>query len=523
MCAIVQHLTHDFSRLVALLRSCNARLQQTISKASNVKLDAATLRALSILIFIAALLCEHCDYDKLRSEQPELRVDIDSITQASVTEHIYSSLITLYEKYSDNGLRGRILQCLGFLFRAQPTLLTAESSAVIMDAIFASAEEDGRTRLLRIMQDFLMSEADKHSIEQKDKAKSKAKANGDVNMQELVGNTDGFADSGVSSAIVQRYMDHILTAALSTNSQIQGAAVDILSFTVRQGLAHPLQLFPVIVALETNSSSALSARANALHTILHGKHTSLLNARYVPSARASFDYQKKIASGIVQGYRMSPTPTALLQRWYSLVRDKRASRQDFLKALIKVFDVEMSSSSLDDVAFTRYMAENFAAFDYKTQEEVLTVIKYLTAILSTTGMQVVEIFSPSHLLSQLHGDGRAENSEGSLQPTLTRHVLDTTQMPLICSSIIVAIIMVLKAHLKGMYGISEEKCSKWVVGKKTAIGDRPATRRHERPITWDRLPFATRPILTNEDVASAQNTFLEIWNEDGLTAEPEDD
>ena len=56
----------------------------------------------------------------------------------------------------------------------------------------------------------------------------------------------------------------------------------------------------------------------------------------------------------------------------------------------------------DDVAFTRYMAENFAAFDYKTQEEVLTVIKYLTAVLSTTGMQIVEVFSPSHLLAQLH-------------------------------------------------------------------------------------------------------------------------
>jgi len=48
------------------------------------------------------------------------------------------------------------------------------------------------------------------------------------------------------------------------------------------------------------------------------------------------------------------------------------------------------------------MAENFAAFDYKTQEEVLTVIKYLTSVLSTTGMQLLEIISPSHLLSHLH-------------------------------------------------------------------------------------------------------------------------
>lgn len=48
------------------------------------------------------------------------------------------------------------------------------------------------------------------------------------------------------------------------------------------------------------------------------------------------------------------------------------------------------------------MAENFAAFDYKTQEEVLTVLKYLTSVLSTSGMQLVEILSPAHLLKQLH-------------------------------------------------------------------------------------------------------------------------
>lgn len=48
------------------------------------------------------------------------------------------------------------------------------------------------------------------------------------------------------------------------------------------------------------------------------------------------------------------------------------------------------------------MADNFAAFDYKTQEEVLTVLKYLTSILSTSGMQLVEILSPANLLQQLH-------------------------------------------------------------------------------------------------------------------------
>ncbi|KAL6300065.1 hypothetical protein BKA93DRAFT_803226 [Sparassis latifolia] len=520
MCATVQNITHDFGRLVALLRSCNARLQQAIARPASQAMTAVEQRSLSILLFIASLLCEHCDFDRLRVERDNLGPEIDSITKGSVTEYVYDSLLKLYDKYGDAGLRGRILQCLGFLFRAQPALMTSDGSASIMDAIFASPTEEARGRLLKILQEFLVSEAAKHAAKEKTNTKGKT-VPGKVNMEELVGNTDGFADSGVSSAVVQRYLDPILQAALSPNAQIQAAAVDILSFTIKQGLAHPLQSFPVIVALETSPNHALSTRANALHAILHSKHTSLLNARFVVSARASFDYQKKLCGGQVRGYRMLPSPTALLQRWYGLVREKRTMRQDFLKALVKVFDVEMSKSTQDDVEFVRYMAENFGTFEYKTQEEVLTVLKYLTAVLSTTGMQLVETLSPSDLLAQLHAPAQ-DGTE--VQPAGGRGAPPAVaNLALMRSSVIVAMIMLLKAHLKGLYGISEEKCSKWVVGKKSAVGDRPATRKHERGVSWERLPFACAPLLTGEDGAAQRRRFLEIWNEDGLTAEPEDD
>ncbi|KAI0734724.1 hypothetical protein C8Q72DRAFT_321316 [Fomitopsis betulina] len=524
MCAIVQHITHDFGRLVALLRSCNARLQQTLAKSSGQQPKGAEQRTLSILLFIVSLLCEHCSFDQLRTEREELRAEIDTISKGSIIEHVYNSLLKLYHNYADVGLRGRILQCLGFLFRAQPALMTAEPSAVVMDAIFAAPEEEGRARLLRILQDFLVSEAAKHAAKEKANARPKTSASTTVNMEELVGNTDGFAESGVSSAIVQRYLDPILQAALSPNPAIQLAAVDILSFTIKQGLAHPLQSFPVIVALETSPNTSLSTRASALHGILHGKHTSLLNSRFVVSARASFDYQKNLHPGQIQGYRMLPSPTALLHRWYSLVREKRATRQDFLKSLVKVFDVEASAKT-DDIDFVRYMAENFGAFEYKTHEEVLTVLKYLTAVLSTAGMQLVETLSPSHLLAQLH----APTSTSPDAPPSTAEMTSAASanldeaLPLMRTSVMVAMIMLLKAYLKGMYGISEEKCAKWVVGKKSAAGDKAAARRHERPLLWERLPFAAVPILTGADVEAQRTRFLEIWNEDGLTAEPEDD
>ncbi len=113
--------------------------------------------------------------------------------QTSVIEHVYMCLLKLYQKYQDQGLRGRILQCLGksmswriltsylmiatvpgFLFRAQPALMTAEPSAKIMDDIFTSPVEETRGRLLKILQDFLMAEAAKHAANEKGAVLSRA-------------------------------------------------------------------------------------------------------------------------------------------------------------------------------------------------------------------------------------------------------------------------------------------------------------------------------------------------------------
>lgn len=40
------------------------------------------------------------------------------------------------------------------------------------------------------------------------------------------------------------------------------------------------------------------------------------------------------------------------------------------------------------------MAENMSALEYKTQEEVLTVIKHATMVLSVVGMQIAAHWRP---------------------------------------------------------------------------------------------------------------------------------
>jgi cohesin loading factor subunit SCC2 len=178
------------------------------------------------------------------------------------------------------------------------------------------------------------------------------------------------------------------------------------------------------------------------------------------------------------------------------------------------------------------MTENFASFEYKTLEEVLTIIRYLTTVLSTTGMQILELVSPSHLLTSLHEPARTSEPGDvmTVDPPASAAVQPDDlekSLSLMRTTVVIAMVMLLKAYLKNLYSVSEEyvflplfrtrsftdtlrKCQKFILGKKTPTGDRAAVKRHEQPISWDRLAYATKPILTAEDinVQKAQVCFM---------------
>jgi cohesin loading factor subunit SCC2 len=112
----------------------------------------------------------------------------------------------------------------------------------------------------------------------------------------------------------------------------------------------------------------------------------------------------------------------------------------------KVFDMQEVTTQ-HEIHFAKYMADNVACFEYKLQEDVLTVAKHLTSILSTSGAQLVEMVAPAHLLAQLHED--CETNQEQIAVT-------EGMLPSMRSSVVICVVMLLKAYLKSTYGISEE-------------------------------------------------------------------
>ncbi|KIL54455.1 hypothetical protein M378DRAFT_1056027 [Amanita muscaria Koide BX008] len=88
------------TRLVNLMKSCNGRIQQAIRKSKSQVFDANDVRALLLVVLITTLLVEHCDSDRLRSEDESLAPEIDSISKehplTTCYDLAYTSLIQLY-------------------------------------------------------------------------------------------------------------------------------------------------------------------------------------------------------------------------------------------------------------------------------------------------------------------------------------------------------------------------------------------------------------------------------------------
>lgn len=158
---------------------------------------------------------------------------------------------------------------LGSLFHAYPFLIVRDEATDWMRGVFASADHESQARLLGAIHDFLKSEAEK-----------KAAGKSDQDIKALIGNKDELGQSGyvhlvfvelaslltrlsASAIVVQRNMDSILHGARSLYPLLQHAALDVLTFIVKQGLSHPLEVRYLLLSFLQPRISAHSNAATA--------------------------------------------------------------------------------------------------------------------------------------------------------------------------------------------------------------------------------------------------------------------
>ncbi|WVW81234.1 hypothetical protein I302_103225 [Kwoniella bestiolae CBS 10118] len=508
-CVVINCLTRDWGKLINVLRACEAKIRPIRSQFLNTGTTTAPSQAASMMLYITALLVEGCKLDNIAQEDDLVDLELRKITSSPISVYFYEVYLDFAKLPS---FQSAATICIGSLFRSYPFLLQREETTEWMLDTFNSQNEDNRAQLLSVIHEFLASEVERRT--EKGANTGKGKKGEKVEKKELGfemlrGDAKELQDSDHSTTIVQNNIEQIFDCARSQNSNTQNAALDVLGFVVNQGLYSPVHTVPILVTLETSCDPQISERALSLHQVLHQKHASLVTVLYMESAKASYSYQRSLSSE-PSGHRNG---VALLQNWYNLLSEKRAWKIDFLKALARGFDRDLIGDL--DPNFVLYLAENLATFEYKLQEEPMTIIVSLQKIISTCTnlISIMEKINlqqvpPQQLNDPIQGRSvKIDDGENAIK-------LDG----LVNSSIIMSLAVGLKNHLLNLYHLPEDKCATHVPGKKSTIGDKPTQRRGAAVLDLSGIPYV-RGVQTFGEFRELQSGFLRLIHEDGSLAD----
>lgn len=173
--------------------------------------------------------------------------------------------------------------------------------------------------------------------------------------------------------------------------------------------------------------------------------------------------QEKTSGRAVRGFRMpkpgtEEPPTALNGFVYSLLRNTKPPRRALIQSMTKQFDNESATLS-----FMLYLADNLAYFPYAVQDEPLYLIHQIDLFISVSGTNLLQTFRDD--LKPKPGE---ENKEKTLNPLededddedrddlVARLPDDCTELQqCITSAQGCMLLLILKQHLKDMYGIND--------------------------------------------------------------------
>ncbi|XP_060690042.1 nipped-B-like protein A isoform X2 [Hemiscyllium ocellatum] len=488
--AVVNRVTHNykfvwacFNRYYGALTKLKAQHQEDSSNTAFVGNKPALLRSL----FTVGALCRNFDFD-----QEEFKGNTKVVIKEKVLE-----LLLYFTKHEDEEVQTKAIIGLGFVFIQHPDLMFEQEVKNLYNNILRDKEASIglKIQVLKNLQTYLQEEDCR--MQQADKDWKKVSKQEDL--KEM-----GDISSGMSSSIMQLYLKQVLEAFFHTHSPVRHFALNVIALTLNQGLVHPVQCVPYLIAIGTDPESTMRNKSDQQLVEIDKKYTGFVHMKAVAGMKMSYQLQQSIQSEtreLIRGFRQEENVTALCSHLYSMIRGNRQHRRAFLIALLNLFD----DSAKTEVSLLLYIADNLACFPFQTQEEPLFIMHHIDITLSVSGSNLLQSFresllkdtQPKERKSSSSGDSDSEdemqrprrcrkriNSDSSddedddLEDVLARLPADSTPLvEFVNASQGILLLLVLKQHLKNLYGFSDSKIQKYSPSESAKVYDKAVNRK----------------------------------------------
>ncbi|XP_019855038.1 PREDICTED: nipped-B-like protein isoform X1 [Amphimedon queenslandica] len=400
--------------------------------------------------------------------------DVDRITGTNNNDtgneessKLYSNFIYFCE-YNDPEIQKRALFALGHLCIRRPQyMLRDEAKKLYFKYLSPEAPLKIKYQVIFNIKSHLIE------IESTLKAADAQRLNqseDDTNLLEI-----GDQQSSVSSNIAQMYLTSILDAHYTTDPSIRLLTTQTILVILRQGLVHPGQCVPYLIALSTDPEAKVRNIVEPQLLEHSTRYGGFMQTHLTLGIKKAYQFQLLTSSLVARGYS-DQSGSSLLSYLYSLVRSSKPQRRGFLQAVLRPFE-DYETNSLGLLLF---LADNLGTFPYLVFEEPLFVMHNVDITISVTGASVLQAFREALGQSGLAAaDDREDDSEQEEDiEQLSQNSYDLKQLNDCCrSSLGCILLLLLKQHLRQVYALSDKKCQEYTPTDSNKVWEKAVSRR----------------------------------------------
>uniref|UniRef100_A0A670YN67 Nipped-B protein n=1 Tax=Pseudonaja textilis TaxID=8673 RepID=A0A670YN67_PSETE len=487
--AVVNKVTQNFKFVWACFNryyGALSKLKSQHQEDPNSTILTANKPALLRSLFTVGALCRHFDFDQ---------EDFKGNSKVNIKDKVLE-LLMYFTKHSDEEVQTKAIIGLGFAFIQHPSLMFEQEVKTLYNNILSdkNCSVNLKIQVLKNLQTYLQEEDTR--MQQADREWKKVAKQEDL--KEM-----GDISSGMSSSIMQLYLKQVLEAFFHTQSSVRHFALNVIALTLNQGLIHPVQCVPYLIAMGTDPEPSMRNKADQQLVEIDKKYAGFIHMKAVAGMKMSYQVQQAINTcrkDPVRGFRQDESSSALCSHLYSMIRGNRQHRRAFLISLLNLFD----DTAKTEVNMLLYIADNLACFPYQTQEEPLFIMHHIDITLSVSGSNLLQSFkevseiqkseeascndeSDSESEEEIHKSRKSRKRADSDSDTdeendinAVMKCLPDNSAPLIEFANVsqgILLLLMLKQHLKNLCGFSDTKIQKYSPSESAKVYDKAINRK----------------------------------------------
>ncbi|XP_066474414.1 nipped-B-like protein isoform X3 [Tiliqua scincoides] len=496
--AVVNKVTQNYKFVWACFNryyGALSKLKSQHQEDPNSTILTANKPALLRSLFTVGALCRHFDFDQ---------EDFKGNSKVNIKDKVLE-LLMYFTKHSDEEVQTKAIIGLGFAFIQHPSLMFEQEVKTLYNNILSdkNCSVNLKIQVLKNLQTYLQEEDTR--MQQADREWKKVAKQEDL--KEM-----GDISSGMSSSIMQLYLKQVLEAFFHAQSSVRHFALNVIALTLNQGLIHPVQCVPYLIAMGTDPEPSMRNKADQQLVEIDKKYAGFIHMKAVAGMKMSYQVQQAINTCPkvpVRGFRQDESSSALCSHLYSMIRGNRQHRRAFLISLLNLFD----DTAKTEVNMLLYIADNLACFPYQTQEEPLFIMHHIDITLSVSGSNLLQSFKESMVKykkerkpssdeeseSESNSESDSDSEEETHKPRKLRKransdsdsdeendinavmkCLPDNSAPLIEFANVsqgILLLLMLKQHLKNLCGFSDSKIQKYSPSESAKVYDKAINRK----------------------------------------------